>query len=346
MLSWHQKAYKEGLILYEKLNQILNSRKLKELGLMVSIAVTYQAVENEIKDEHCKDFFLNGENLGLCYSIIPLLGAYVTPSLYMQSQSLDNADPVALADLTRISLIINSDNYSSWNIRKNLLLKDRLETLSELNFITFLLSKFGKSEETWEHRRWVIVEHLKKSNSSDIKDIVNNEIKVCIRSAELFPRNIYAWKHRLWVFQNYYTLFKELLPQELTDTEFWIKKHISDNSARCYREQLILESLHSSPNDFPRLLQKELDWNKDNLLYYVGKESVWQYRKFLIFVILKSSSEFDFNEELNFVLTQANVNEQKSFAISYLRYVHHKLSLQNFSTHIITQYSQQLDTLK
>ena len=191
--------------------------------------------------------------------------------------------PVDLACCTRVLLLINADNYTAWNIRKQLLSMPALTIppasvpavsaaaaspapacrrflLSpslELRFLNLVYSKHPKSGESWSHRRWVlsrikgyesryhfggksgadVAEDAASAETADAVDapssslytspLFQSELAMCERSAELYPKNYYAWMHRAWLV--------ELLGDPRSDLEAeldriggWTESHIND----------------------------------------------------------------------------------------------------------------------
>lgn len=57
-----------------------------------------------------------------------------------------------LIQLTRGILLINSDSYSTLNIRKKLIQCDWILPEEEIEFLNLLFTKHPKSVESWSHR--------------------------------------------------------------------------------------------------------------------------------------------------------------------------------------------------
>ncbi|KAJ4436114.1 hypothetical protein ANN_18741 [Periplaneta americana] len=65
-------------------------------------------------------------------------------------------DPAMLARLLSGALLLNPDVTTFWNMRRELMLADRLDVQGELHFTTVLLSRKPKCAEAFAHRKWVI----------------------------------------------------------------------------------------------------------------------------------------------------------------------------------------------
>lgn len=77
-------------------------------------------------------------------------------------------------------------------------------------------------------------------------DWLEKEIKVCIEIAESFPKNYYAWTHRLYCMKIFLSKTSssspkvhELLEREIYSTTPWLKKHVSDHSSVNYGIQVL-----------------------------------------------------------------------------------------------------------
>jgi hypothetical protein len=106
--------------------------------------------------------------------------------------------------ISRIALFIKGDLNVIYNLRKQLIL-DRPELLSqEIPFTTIVFSKHSKSPSGWEHRRFCYQTRSKLKNNPQLQlsmmEIVTEQ-ELCRKMAENYPKNYYAWMHRLWLLQ-------------------------------------------------------------------------------------------------------------------------------------------------
>ncbi|RUS83278.1 hypothetical protein EGW08_008958 [Elysia chlorotica] len=69
-------------------------------------------------------------------------------------------DPMDICNLSRAVLLFNADNYTAWNIRKELIENGTLSLSDDLAFGALVLSKYPKSPETFIHRRWLFQQLL------------------------------------------------------------------------------------------------------------------------------------------------------------------------------------------
>jgi protein prenyltransferase alpha subunit repeat containing protein 1 len=149
---------------------------------------------------------------------------------FLTTDSLRNGDVTAIVEkaigLSSAILIVKGDIPIVHNFRKLLLEAGALNFAEELVFLSMLFTRHPKSPSAWEHRRWclrkmaMLSEILPKnayqnenctypcsSWASDSTPFlspegVGAEAALCTRSAEAYPRNYYAWMHRLWLLRH------------------------------------------------------------------------------------------------------------------------------------------------
>lgn len=110
--------------------------------------------------------------------------------------------------LSSAILIVKGDIPIVHNFRKELLQAGVLELEAELVFLSMLFSRHPKSPSAWEHRRWCLRRLAQQRRGYEEGDAEAVEIpaasiaieaELCRRSAEAYPKNYYAWMHRLWL---------------------------------------------------------------------------------------------------------------------------------------------------
>lgn len=148
-------------------------------------------------------------------------------------------------------------------------------------------------------------------------DKIVNEILICQRIAEVYPKNYYAWTYRQLVSDKLQSL--DNVKEQLDVLGKWTKKHVSDHCAYHCRQNLwmkyvelididlsetflfLLKSdfLHSELQtktfslenskcrDLFILCKEEFKFSSHLLVYFPGHEAMWCHRrKFVIFWIL------------------------------------------------------------
>ncbi|CAN6971811.1 hypothetical protein IGI04_034860 [Brassica rapa subsp. trilocularis] len=189
---------------------------------------------------------------------------------------------------SQAALLLSSDFGTAWNARKLILSEQKLPLeafTEELRLSRLILSNSPKSEPTWSHRRWII--KMISRSSSMQQEIINKESELVESIGERSKMNYRAWYHRCWLV-SYMTI--EQVIQELTKSKRWAGLHVADSSCFHYRRRLMLRVLEalkvkgSNANDKTeahKILMEELDWNKELLKLYLGREALWLHRRFL-----------------------------------------------------------------
>ncbi|KAG2302297.1 hypothetical protein Bca4012_060616 [Brassica carinata] len=186
-------------------------------------------------------------------------------------------------------LLLSSDFGTAWNARKLILSKQNqpLEAFTEeLRLSRLILSNCPKSEPTWSHRRWII--KMISQSISTPQDIITEESELVESIGERSKMNYRAWYHRCWLV-SYMTI--EQVLQELNKSKRWAGLHVADSSCFHYRRRLMLRVLEplkvkaSNANDKTpethKIWREELDWNKELVKRYLGREALWLHRRFL-----------------------------------------------------------------
>ncbi len=149
----------------------------------------------------------------------------------------------------------------------------------ELRFLNLVYSKHPKSGESWSHRRWVLSrmpgyesQYHFDATASDVSAsaaaasaptpaasaataaaaseslyssaLWQGEVSMCERSAELYPKNYYAWMHRAWLIERISS--RSDLSIELEDRmSEWTDAHINDYSGFFHRQVIWNHFLHT-----------------------------------------------------------------------------------------------------
>ncbi|CAM6114677.1 unnamed protein product [Calypogeia fissa] len=219
-----------------------------------------------------------------------------------------------LMSYSRALVLINCDYASAWSTRRRVILSRAVnhELLSEeLRMAGVVLSCGPKSEETWAYRRWVINQMISGGISQPELDLLlEAESKLVEAVAERSLMNYRAWRHRCWLVSQMSFLQVGI---ELHRTKAWASSHVADNCCFHFRRTLLLKlvnskvpernqlslrkmtvvekemdmkSLRVSLLDGPVttvLWKEEMDWTKDLIQLYIGREALWIHLRFLLF---------------------------------------------------------------
>ncbi|CAA7017434.1 unnamed protein product [Microthlaspi erraticum] len=184
-------------------------------------------------------------------------------------------------------LLLSSDFGTAWNARKLILSKQNQPWVltEELRLSRLVLSNSPKSEPTWSHRRWII--KMISRNNSAPEEIITKESELVESIGERSKMNYRAWYHRCWLVS--YMPVKQVL-QELNKSKRWAGLHVADSSCFHYRRRLMLRLLEPlnvkgsnayDKTEAQKMWMEELDWNKELVERYLGREALWLHRRFL-----------------------------------------------------------------
>ena len=137
--------------------------------------IGFQLLSNE------EPFLLQDHKLALHLPLVPLLYTLAKDQLSLYPE-----------EASRVLLLLSSDSYTTWNIRRKL---HDIIISEELYFINLVLSKTPKSIDTWAYRRWLLSQNTNEINEK----YARNELIFCTKVAERSPRNYHVWSHRLWL---------------------------------------------------------------------------------------------------------------------------------------------------
>lgn len=162
-----------------------------------------------------------------------------------------------IMNVTSCLLLVCPDHATAWADRRRALLHNAEENSvnqwkRELKYLDLLMTKHTKAPTSWFHRKYVFQQIANRTSSLEkLIDFARKEIKLCIRVADRYPKNYYAWTHRIYVLRSLQDLcdvvksdnlrrcvseaggnmFRVLLKEELSTTEPWLRTHLSDHSA-------------------------------------------------------------------------------------------------------------------
>lgn len=181
-----------------------------------------------------------------------------------------------LVRLSRAALVVRADNPLALNLRKQLIESSTfLDAMAELHLLQLLFMVHPKSPSCWEHRRWCLVRAYPVFPLPT--EALETELALTARMADCYPRNYYAWTHRLWMLPQ---LNQCMLQTELEFIRSWLRTHISDYSATSFHVQL-LRRVATDTSTLTQLLQEEYALNRTLLMSYPYQENLWLQRRAL-----------------------------------------------------------------
>mmetsp|Transcript_11302 Transcript_11302/g.26874 ORF Transcript_11302/g.26874 Transcript_11302/m.26874 type:complete len:704 (+) Transcript_11302:1-2112(+) len=226
---------------------------------------------------------------------------------------------------TECLLLVNPDHSTVWADRRRALLRtldnsctqksnDRQWGVwkNEIQFLDLLFSQHSKAPTSWAHRKYCLrkISNLLKDDNDQTGDedsytyvsraeIFRHEIEICTNIAEKYPKNYYAWTHRLYLWSSFFPkqssidkvtnettiqLKKIVLEEEIDSLWKWLHLHPSDHSAVHNLATVIKFLLESTSTDemTPDITEKidQILKNVYDLISEHGEhESVWILRR-------------------------------------------------------------------
>jgi hypothetical protein len=156
-------------------------------------------------------FILYAEKtLGISYAVVKPMYKFLYQKViqYVRCKETDLTEDIDM--LTKVVLFLKGDLNVFYNIRKQMILNDVSKLSNEFLFTALVFSKHPKSPSGWEHRRWCYktrstIRHRSSGTSTVLLQLslpeVFTELELCRNMADKYPKNYYAWMHRLWAMQ-------------------------------------------------------------------------------------------------------------------------------------------------
>ncbi|RDD43724.1 Protein prenyltransferase alpha subunit repeat-containing protein 1-B [Trichoplax sp. H2] len=301
----------EGEKGYTELVKILNSQEcIEELGIV-------HGSDNDL-------IFIDGK-LGISSGLGKKIYVFVHKEFFkVRSSSSDLNDcDLVIASLSMVLLLFNPECYTAWNARKELITSEKIFIADEFRIMNLILTCYPRSAELFSHRRWLI-QHAAKIGDCDIKTLCKLELTVAAKTADQYYSNYISWSHRCWILCTYLANYQEILLSELQDTALWLQMHVSDSNVYYYRQQLLTLLVQLNQVNVKKLWVSELQVNRELIEFYVGHESMWLFRRFLLANIPVNNEEKKnlCHQEMEFVNESCLVKESTDLTFGPNRQIH------------------------
>ncbi|CAG9858012.1 unnamed protein product [Phyllotreta striolata] len=247
-------------------------------------------------------------NLGLESWCIKHVYEYACSVLFSQRKQLSRTPHSELEKLNRIlivAILINPEVGTFWNMKRELVEKDVLNTDDELYFSKIVLSHKSKSNEAFAYRRWLLSRILNKMAANHMAfptHFLQAEFQVVHMASTKCQNNYHSWNHRIWCMENILTYnhnISQIVYSELNYSQEWINEHVSEHTGYHYRQYLI------------KLVKEH-------------KRIVSIYESFYNFVVkslLKTSNDGDWRNLLDYLLGKPNRTRLLEETCSYVNYI-------------------------
>ncbi|KDO34369.1 hypothetical protein SPRG_01505 [Saprolegnia parasitica CBS 223.65] len=227
-------------------------------------------------EDPAEAFVLKDHKLGIALDMLPALHREAKDVFFAARRS---NDVDRIREATRCMLLVCADFYTAWNARKQLLVQGLLSLRDEITFINVVLSHHSKSIDTWAHRRWVLDRLV--ATTPLTASFLSDELALCLRLTEQYPRNYHAWSYRYRVCCH---LSPAALVQELDTNRAWCERHVADHSGWNHRQLLLARLLPSET-----LLEDEFAFHTPLLRLFPGREALWCHRRALLHAFLTTA---------------------------------------------------------
>ncbi|XP_065194395.1 uncharacterized protein LOC135825705 isoform X2 [Sycon ciliatum] len=263
----------------------------------------------------------------------------------------DSLYPLGTVALSRAVALLHGECMTAWNIRKQLLQDGSACVACELHLTNLALDIRPKSPEVFIHKRYILTRYFSSSGDphtdsyscphhhhSVVEDakrakhhdrctaafcLVNDELRLCLHSAERYRHNYAAWQHRAWLLHRILTSSSSLssigcccccpasvltiLDAELECVDSWTALNVSQHSAMSYLLHLMHLICHMTmvsclssgsmplPDDHQRRRRTQLlsGWLRTRLenctslmTMYTEHEALWTFRRGLVGLVL------------------------------------------------------------
>ncbi|XP_046861277.1 protein prenyltransferase alpha subunit repeat-containing protein 1-B-like [Xenia sp. Carnegie-2017] len=279
-----EKSKQNGQVYFEKVHEVLTvmGNDIEEFDVIPSV----KPVEGK-----SLPYIRETNRLGVFSWCVKELFSYTYEQLKATDREMLTRDRdelkqkgVHLLALSRVCLLLHSEDYTVWNIRKLYVSIQATEELwrNELAFTELVLTKQPRSAETFTHRRWLLKRgHLQWKYLKTVD--IQKEFELTLACAERYPCNYVSWDHRCWLSGYFVQGDVTWLETELISTKDWLWRHVSDNCVYHYRQH-VLKLLLESCSKMKVLYHLREEWTLtlEVSTYYPFYETLWYHRRFLI----------------------------------------------------------------
>lgn len=135
-----------------------------------------------------------GRALGLHHSCIkPMFIEAVSLFKQLNPNAFDSVDGRRQLDVvTKGIIVVKGDVPTALNCRKKLLQCGAISWDTEERFARLVISRHAKSPVLWYHREWCLT-------GAPTSMSITRELRLFAAACRRYPRNYFAWRHRLWL---------------------------------------------------------------------------------------------------------------------------------------------------
>lgn len=246
----------------------------------------------------------------------------------LTKRDIDSSDNRELMSLSNVILLLNPEFRCVWNLRRSLIVLNRIEIDNELKFSELVLTRKPRNPEVFNYRQFLLQRQLPNIPVQTIRD----ELDLTLTSSSKYFRNYYSWSHRVWIITTFRKqieiqrtqhgnsnaiapeVFDQLVYEDLEIVKKFTCCHVSDFS--CYNYiQVIVRYLHDCKGNMGvkllELIHSQFRFIDELFTLYPDRESIFLHRRFLMKMVKKFHGHYfqDFvGKELNFIQSCVQMN--------------------------------------
>ncbi|XBW36734.1 hypothetical protein QEN19_002311 [Hanseniaspora menglaensis] len=209
--------------------------------------------------------------------------------------------------------------YTAWCFKLDIILALKKNLKEELLWLDEFTLENPKNYQIWSYRIELLQHYTKNKTETECKELLKKENVILSLMIEEDSKNHHVWGYKSWLL-NFLELDLEDLNMELTYSEFLIHQDLLNNSAWCFRHNILMRLVTAANNKADRvaIFKEELDYATEKIALYPNNISSWNYY-FRILEILRKEDLAYFKE---FIIDEASLLCEKhfnnsSYAIEY-----------------------------
>ena len=247
---------------------------------------------------------------------------------------ISTRDKHSREDLNKMAelLVINPENYTVWNMRKELINEmtrpfNTEFVKQELVVAAGAIIENPKAYSPWYHRKWFIEQYCSSidqstnstENNNDChqaqRTVLREELELCNQFLDKDCRNFHCWNYRSFIV-NYLINYKdeEIKGEEFSYSYLKLTQNFSNYSAWHYRTKLLFQ-VQLTESISKRLLD-ELELVRDAYYTQPKDQSAWMYALWVVGQLKESLERDEFmgiiRNELNHLNVLQDIEEGKS----------------------------------
>lgn len=206
--------------------------------------------------------------------------------------------------------------YTAWCYKLDIVRKLKKDINEELLWLDEFTLENPKNYQIWSYRIELLKENAKNEGGANEKTVLKKENVILKLMLEEDSKNHHVWGYKSWL-MNFLKLDLEDLNLELAYSDFLITEDVLNNSAWCFRYNIVMKLVNIGPQQ--ELYLAELCYAKEKITLYPDNVSSWNY----YYRIIEILSEIEETKVINQHLTEDMVSlcetyfNTTSFAIEY-----------------------------